>query len=664
MKGIQILICCIILCLAFPQNVSAQEVISEDPAIDIIFVIDCSGSMKANDPTKMGLNMVQAFIDTVQTDNIQIGYVAYNEDIISFLTPASIVEADAREKLKEEIGSIKYFGDTDIGLGVSYACELLSAAGNQRQMIVLISDGETDLPQSNSRTVEQSNRELEQCVSQCAEENIPIHTVAFGQYDGNRALLEEIASKTGAESCSVQSSENLIEVFYGIFKDNLIYEIRQLSSGMYAGGNQEIRYMPDAPYLDEIKVLLISSGSVGKTEVKYGDEEIQMNSLSHYAVGKIKNIRTDASGKELVIRSQTDEGQDLQAYIISYRELTPILEIPTPVRKNQNQEYRVYFRDRQGEIITDSAFYETFSWKPACEAQEAVLGDACISDGILKGNMRFSKSGIYEFNAVLEDDFGKYIFSDCIDITNTIPAGSIPEKDCTLLDGGRTLCLDDFFADGDGDILSYSIADVQEGIDAQLDGNMLTVFPRSVGTYITALQVSDGESTIQYAYRIRILPLWQAYWWIILMAATAAVIILWRLTHKPKPELERLTEEKKQNHFCGKLDAYFMLQPLENEEIPPLSFQMNKVKDSRVSLGILFGNYPKQAQMLNLDEIFLIADENRSMVLYHRSKSVVMIGNTIACTQIQYSIHFGDIIYITSSDGSYDLEIHYIAAFQ
>ena len=107
-----------------------------------------------------------------------------------------------------------------------------------------------------------------------------------------------------------------------------------------------------------------------------------------------------------------------------------------------------------------------------------------------------------------------------------------------------------------------------------------------------------------------------------------------------------------------------MLQPLENEEIPPLSFQMNKVKDSRVSLGILFGNYPKQAQMLNLDEIFLIADENRSMVLYHRSKSVVMIGNTIACTQIQYSIHFGDIIYITSSDGSYDLEIHYIAAFQ
>lgn len=179
-----------------------------------------------------------------------------------------------------------------------------------------------------------------------------------------------------------------------------------------------------------------------------------------------------------------------------------------------------------------------------------------------------------------------------------------------------------------------------------------------------AIHVSDGEDTIQYVYRIKVVPLWQAYWWVIVLAAVIFAIILLKITYKPKPELERLTEEKKQYHFCGRLDAYFVLQPQDVEEIMPLSFQMNRVKDGRVSLGSLFGNYPNQAKALQLDDIFLIADENRSMILYHKSKSGVMIGNTIACMQIQYSINFGDIIYITSPDGSYDLEIHYIAVFQ
>ena len=91
---------------------------------------------------------------------------------------------------------------------------------------------------------------------------------------------------------------------------------------------------------------------------------------------------------------------------------------------------------------------------------------------------------------------------------------------------------------------------------------------------------------------------------------------------------------------------------------------MNKVKDGRVSLGALFGTYPEQAKALQLEDIFLIADENRNIILYHRSKSGVMVGNAIACMQIQYSISFGDIIYITSSDGRYDLEIHYVAVFE
>ena len=78
----------------------------------------------------------------------------------------------------------------------------------------------------------------------------------------------------------------------------------------------------------------------------------------------------------------------------------------------------------------------------------------------------------------------------------------------------------------------------------------------------------------------------------------------------------------------------------------------------------LLEEYPDAVRAMELNEIHLMADEDRRMILYHTSKSVVMIGNSIACKQIQYSVGFGDVIYIMPQDGSYELEIHYIAVIQ
>lgn len=664
MRGVRILFFCVALSLLFSKTAYAEEIIPEKETLDVIFAIDCSGSMKTNDPSKMGLSMVQAFIDTVQAENIRVGYVAYNDNIVAFSAPASIEASEKREQLKEEISAVSYGGGTDIGLGISYAYGLLPTEGNSRRIMVLISDGETDLPKGSERTIEQSNLELEQCASQCAEENIQIYTIAFGRYDGSQESLEEIAVKTGAKNYSAHGPEELIEVLYGIFQDSLIYQIQQFSSGTYAGGHQEIKCVLDAPYLDEINILLLSSNPVGETTVRYGTEEIPLTGLSHYAVAKIENTETTAAGREIVIRSETGEGQDLQVYIISYRKLIPVLQIAAETGRNQELEYQVYFKDRDGSIIRNAGFYESFLWELSCDAGSMTQKTADVSDGVLKGKVHFSHSGVYVLSGTLADEFGCFSFSAQVEAENTMPTGSIPEDTCTRLDGEWTICLDDYFSDADGDILTYSITDAQEGAAIWLDKNLLTISPQNTGTYTVTIQISDGESAVQYVHHIKVIPLWQEYWWVFVLLTIFVMLILWKLLHKPKPELERLTEEKKQNHFSGKLDAYFVQQPEGEEEIPPLSFQMNKIKDGRVSLGALFGTYPEQAKALQLEDIFLIADENHSMILYHRSKAGVMVGSTIACMQIQYSISFGDIIYITSPDGSYDLEIHYVAVFQ
>lgn len=663
-------LCCIILSLFFPLIGYAEEIVPKKEEIDIIFVIDSSGSMKTNDPSRMALDMVQAFIDTMQIQGIRIGYVAYNDTVLSFLAPETIETTAKRKKLKREIASIRYSGDTDIGLGVSHACELLSTEKTNHKIIVLISDGETDLPTSSPRTVEQSNQELKYCANQCKDNNIPIYTIAFGQYDGNKTLLEQTAQITQAESYSAQKPEDLMEILYGIFQNNLFYRIQQFSNGIYADGSQQITCVLDAMYLDEIDILLMSSGTVGKTTVQYGDTELVLTNLSHYAVGKIENQQSRSLAKELVIHTATEEGQDLQIYIISYRGFLPAMNIQTWTRRNQDLEYQICFQDADGENITDAGFYKSLSWDLKCidsqDRQNNVKIDKIqVQDGILTGSIQFVHSGIYTLEGILSDGYGSYLYPFCVEVSNTIPEGSIPEEAGILTGQTRIYHLNDYFSDADKDELLYFIPDRhKDGMQIQLDKDQLTLIAQNPGKHVVTIQISDGEDMLQYTYYLEVLTWWQAYWWAIAIVLIVLTIVIWKLTHKPKPELEQLTEQKKRYHFSGKLNAYFLRQPQKEDEIPPLTFQMNRVKDNRVSLGDLFGDYPQQIEALQLNSIFLIADENRNMILYHTSKSDVMIGSSIACRQIQYSIHFGDVIYITSQDGAYDLELHFIAVFQ
>ena len=109
---------------------------------------------------------------------------------------------------------------------------------------------------------------------------------------------------------------------------------------------------------------------------------------------------------------------------------------------------------------------------------------------------------------------------------------------------------------------------------------------------------------------------------------------------------------------------YVTGQPETSVEIPQLSFQLYKVKDNKITLGDLAGQYQEVSDALGLDFVHLIADEYRKMILYHTSNAVVMLGNSIVCRQIRYSVSFGDVIYITSQDGRYEIEIHYVAMIQ
>ncbi len=343
-------------------NVQAEEFASRKTGLDIVFVMDYSGSMKANDPGYIAKGMVKAFVDTVHSADIRIGFVAYNDRLLSSASVAPVYTNEERQELKELIDKDEYSGNTDIGMGLRYAYELIGQGEERDRAIVLISDGESDLTGSTTgRQLEDALQDIEYATAGCEDEGIPIYSIAFGEYDGNTELLEQASLRTGGQMYSVHRPEDLIEILYGIFTDSMAYDIEKIADGTYAAGTQDILLKLDELYIDELDVLLISPQDIGRVEVSYGKQHTEAVNLKNYAVAKITEI--DIQEKELVVRTETTRNQELQVYLIAYRDLTPILNVETSVGKNRPLEYQVYFKDKNGNAISDEAFYQNFSYE-------------------------------------------------------------------------------------------------------------------------------------------------------------------------------------------------------------------------------------------------------------------------------------------------------------
>lgn len=664
-------VCSILLMTPISIKAHAEEYAIDKTGLDVIFVMDYSGSMIINDSEHIAQAMVKAFIDTVHSADIRIGFVSYNDRILSSASPVPVETVIQRDRLKQLIDGVGYSGNTDIGLGLRYAEELIGQEKERKKAIILISDGESDLKGSETgRSLQNSEVDIDYALEQCREQNIPIYTIAFGTYDGDVQSLSELSEQTGAQNYTVKTPENLIEILYGIFTTNMNYSIQEITTGIYSQGRQNIRVRLDGEYLDELDVLMISPQEIGNTSILYGHQQIEPVNLNNYAVAKITDV--DSHINELTIQTETLKEQELRIYLVSYRDLTPVLSVAPTVEKNSQLLYKVYFKDKNNTIVSDDKFYGNFNCELSLNYDDTQDGEpqtlqVDVRDGVLTGETVLTRTGMYYINGRLDDSMGSCIFGPVtVESRNVKPSGGLPEQESFAIFGKeKNYVLDEYFKDSNGDSLTYTLPE-SDGlcVTAEISDGVLSVKARKSGAQTLQLLVSDGEEEMLYSWSITVPPIWRTYWWAILLFCAAVVEALWKIFYKPKPELQQIAERKAGNRFAGKLDAYVTAQPENAEEIVPLTFPMYKIKDSRVCLGNLMKEYPELSEHLGLENIFLIADEERRMILYHSTCSTVMLGGSIVCRQLQYSVQFGDVLYITSPDGTYELELHYIAVIQ
>ena len=336
----------LLFCMYMPMNVKAEK---KDIACDIVFALDISGSMKNTDENRTAIETIKMVMDICdETD--RVGLVAYNDTIAYCYDLTELNTKEERDRMKENVNVIGYKGETDIGLGLLQAVELLVAREEKNnQMVVLLSDGKTDLENSNSgRTLEQSESDLQRAIELAKQKNIQIHTIGFaGEYLEDGDYLTMISAKAGGSSQIAASPLQLNQMLQNLIFSYKNGESKTTEVMETTGENQTKTIEFQHKYVKKTYISVLSTGVL--YEIQTGLEESHVICSEKYAIIKCENPNTDTCslqikgepGKKVIINVMEVKGKkptkEPTATVIPTKLPTkqPITVTPYPVTDNK-----------------------------------------------------------------------------------------------------------------------------------------------------------------------------------------------------------------------------------------------------------------------------------------------------------------------------------------
>ena len=128
------------------ENAMGEEKNGNTPSPgELIFLLDTSASMNAQDRDREAIDAIRQAVYSLPSD-YRVGLVAYNTDIQTVIVPGT-----PAAQMEEMLAGITYTGYTNAGEGLVQAVGLFSEGGASDRCIVMLTDGEIDMPDSRAR---------------------------------------------------------------------------------------------------------------------------------------------------------------------------------------------------------------------------------------------------------------------------------------------------------------------------------------------------------------------------------------------------------------------------------------------------------------------------------------------------------------------------------
>ena len=388
----------------------------EEPAVDVIFIMDLSGSMLDSDAEKVSLMSVAMFVDFLDDSSSQVGYVLFGTDVVKSmpLTPVG----QAKSKIRNNVLTSDFNEDwTNVPAGLDSALSLFKQSNSaNRKMAILFTDGNVKMPRGGGLTHAQGEEKCREIAQAYKEAGIPLYTVGLN-YDGNLNLdfiqgLSEISSSPGLSAKSYEAKTNwdIPEIFAKIFinvyngnadiglkfnsKEKMQTAVFSADEGIYElnvilvhrnkldkltirrPDGQEYR---DASFTqrDGYSFVKIRYPATGDWEFSFQGDYISANKLVRY----ITNVDS-----MVTITFDTDDGEPLDNIRVPLGR--SLQDVPKPIKKGFSFE-GWYLNEARTQLLTDGHTFSRDTLLYAKWMPQIMRNITFTGDGIELRTLRF-----------------------------------------------------------------------------------------------------------------------------------------------------------------------------------------------------------------------------------------------------------------------------------
>lgn len=531
MKDIRRVIAGVLCCMAglsfWGANTGTAAAAGNDRAnrMNVVFVLDESGSMSGTDSSKLRYEAVDLFLGIATDTGNYMGAVAFNDMIVQKEDIREITGKGSKNILSDSIRRAQSHGDTDIGKAIELATQMLEQGSDNglSSAIILLSDGNTDLPEDiTGKAMEASAISKENAIASARKNGVKIHTIclnANGQ--AKKEELQEISDATGGICVEVKSAEDLKDVFRQFY--GMIYStdtIKLADTVIPVDGELEIPFEIPMIGVEEANIIintlnadtsynLSNPSGYGYTQAEMKDMEIKART---FTIIKIQN--PEAGNWKLLVRGVA--GDQVTIDMVYNSDLT--LEMESNVSGSIPLGGDVEFTARlfnNGMAVTDEEVYKNYSFYLTVkdtrtgnsEEKEMEAGGDCA-----RYIMQPGQYGDLEFQACCGID-SMLVKSDVIflSIGNTPPAATgnpiiISRLITPFSEDLYTVDLNQYVTDAEDTELSYSIS-FSEFDDkvVSVDHSELNIRIKECGKgVLTVTAMDSGGESIEVDVHIKI----------------------------------------------------------------------------------------------------------------------------------------------------------------
>lgn len=613
-------------CLALDSNNEAK--------LDVVIVIDKSGSMNHTDSDRLAVEGAKLFIDMMGMNGSRVGIVSFSDYADSFVEITDISGIEDKEKVKSAIDSLEYNGGTDIGIALKTGIEMLESAGaiGNKTTVLFFTDGRIDTSGRSDRTEDQSRRDAQDAIASVAG-LFPIYSIGLNA-DGSvdTGLIDEMAESTGGRSYIVDSPDELPGIFNEIFADFIKSNIISLGSFVTDGINYtEVPVGIPNDSILEANIIILSTDKLADVTITNpegtslpidGKKIILARSNIYYM---LKLITPEKGNWTLGIKGP--ENCKVHINLVYNYNLVLISELA----QNEDGTYqaRSHF-ESEGNLIADSGFYNEFKAVATVTAPGGKTAEYTMSvqNGGFEVKLDPKEPGDYTVS-IRADSESVYRISDPLKFS--IKANSAPEISAGFpgqidLNGlflpslSKKINYSEYVTDADGDVITCSVSNPDEKIAVvsnDAEKKELTVKAGGNGSSSFVLTFSDGnggfvEKTVQISVNARFMS------YIPVIAAILGLIALVVAAIFALNEIK-----KRRTYFYGKLK--YIVSRNNSGSGKEQRYELGYNKGSLRLSSVI--NSPETAEMA-LDKIVLYPDvkTNSGIRIVNRSNCEMTFG--------------------------------------